>query len=76
MLCHRCQFATQQAADFEEGDAEFRIGPHHPTLSSLKQSVEDKCYVCSLFGRRLNLEEANGDHSKLSLSFNESFNEH
>ncbi|KAK3689147.1 heterokaryon incompatibility protein-domain-containing protein [Podospora appendiculata] len=54
MMCDRCQYAVQQAADFEGSHPdELRTGPHHFTSASLKQAVHDGCYACNLVWERL-----------------------
>ncbi|KAK3317382.1 heterokaryon incompatibility protein-domain-containing protein [Cercophora scortea] len=54
MLCDRCQYAVQQAADFEGSHPdELRTGPHHLTSASLKQALDGGCYACNLLWKRL-----------------------
>ena len=57
MLCDRCLFAVQQAADFDQGDADFRIGPHHATLLDLRQAKDDGCYSCSQLWKKLGIKD-------------------
>lgn len=54
MLCLKCQECLQK----EPGPAHIlHSSLHHPTLQSLKKSIDQGCYVCSRFWEALSAQE-------------------